>query len=270
MDSSTGPFANDPYRPPATPGKPEPAPGSLEYLRAWRYPFESSQWVVTVLFIIAALALSGFIPIIPALIVYGYQFEVIEGLHRSGGRSYPDFNIDRFAEYLVRGVWVFVVALLGALIIMPIFLVVMGGGVAAMIAVAAAAGSEDAGAVVLGAGLPVLILLMLIVAIPLNVLLFPLLLRAGLSQDFGTAFNFDWIKSFVSKTWKEMLWGTLFLAASGLLAMVAGLLLCCIGSYPAMALAVLAQSHMFYQFYEIFLARGGEPITLKEPAAQGW
>jgi hypothetical protein len=269
MDISQ-PSINDPYRPPAPPFKPDPPRASLEYLRTWKFAFDSAQWVVTVLFIVAALALSGFIPILPALIVYGYQFEVVEGLHRSGGRSYPDFNLDRFAEYLVRGVWVFLAALLGGLVMMPIVAVLIGGGVALLIAGAAAAGSEDAAAVVFGAGLPLLVLLIVLVAIPLNIILFPILLRAGLTQDFGAAFNFDWIKSFVSKTWKEMILGTLFLAATGMLATLAGTLLCCIGVYPAMALAVLAQSHLFYQFYELFLARGGEPIPLKDAGQRGW
>jgi hypothetical protein len=270
MDSPTQPAFEDPYRPPTAPVKPGASPGSLQYTRAWKYPFESPQWVVTVLFLTAALVLSGFIPILPFLIVYGYQFEVIEGLHRSGGRSYPEFNIDRFAEYLVRGVWVMLVAMLGALALTPVILIILGGGVGLMIAVAAAAGSEDAAAVVFGAGLPVLVLLIVLVGAALNVFLFPLLLRAGLTQDFGAAFSFDWIKSFISKTWKEMILGTLFLAATGTLAIIAGTLLCCIGTYPAMALTALAQSHMFYQFYDLFLARGGEPILLKDPAQKGW
>jgi hypothetical protein len=222
------------------------------------------------LYITAALVLAGFIPVLPALIVYGYQFEVMEGLHRSGGRSYPDFDLDRFVEYLVRGVWVFLVALVGGLALAPIYLLVVGCGVGAMAAAAAAAGSEDASAAVFGAGLPLLVLLMVAIALPMNLFLFPLLLRAGLTQDFSKAFNFDWIKSFIAKTWKEMLLGTLFLAATGMLAVGVGWLLCCVGAYPAMALAVLAQAYMFHQFYAIFLARGGEPIPLKDPAKKGW
>jgi hypothetical protein len=270
MDPPIQSPSDDPYRPPAAPTKFDPPPGSLEYLRMWRFAFDNSQWVVTVLLITAALALSGFIPILPALIVYGYQFEVIEDLHRSGGRSYPDFNIDRFADYLVRGVWVMVAALLGFVLMVPVLLAAIGCGVGLLMAAMSAAGSEDAAAAVAAVGFPLLVLFVVAVVIPLNVLLCPLLLRAGLSQDLGAAFNFDWIKSFASKTWREMLAGTLFLMASGLAATVVGMLLCCIGVYPAMALAALAQSHLFFQLYELFLARGGEPILLKEPARQGW
>jgi hypothetical protein len=267
MDSSTGPFVDEPYRPPATrPQKPEPLAGAMEYWRAWKYVFHSTQWVVTVLFITVAM----FVPILGPLVVYGYQFEVVEGLHRSGGRSYPDFNLDRFADYLVRGVWVFLAMLLGGLALAPIYLLVLGCGAGGMIAVAAAAGSEDAAKAVFGAGLPLLIGLMVILALPLNVLLVPLVIRAGLTQDFGATFNFDWIKSFLSKTWREMILGTLFLAATGMLAGWAGALVCCVGAYPAAALVILAQSHIFYQFYAIFLARGGEPVPLKDPAQQGW
>jgi hypothetical protein len=49
-----------------------------------------------------------------------------------------------------------------------------------------------------------------------------------------------------------------------------GMLLFCVGVYPATAWAMLAQGYMYFQFYELFLQRGGEPIPLKDPARQGW
>jgi hypothetical protein len=45
--------------------------------------------------------------------------------------------------------------------------------------------------------------------------------------------------------------------------MAAGLLLCCVGILPATALILVAQYHLFYQLYELYLQRGGEPIPLK-------
>jgi hypothetical protein len=54
------------------------------------------------------------------------------------------------------------------------------------------------------------------------------------------------------------------------LVLLLGLLLCCVGTYPATALVMLAQAHLYLQLYELFLQRGGEPIPLKSPQQRGW
>jgi hypothetical protein len=256
---------DDPYRAPLATTKPGSPPGKLEYVRAWTFAFDSPQWAMNLLFGVIAM----FIPAIGPMILNGYQFEVVERLHRSGGRSYPDFDFGRFADYLVRGLWVFLVTLVASIIVMPFMFVIVGGSTAVMIA-AASSGSEEVAAVVFAIGLPLMMLLIVLVSAPLGLLMVPVVIRAGLMQDFGGAFNFDWIKSFISKTWKEVLLGTLFLAATGMLAGVAGMAIFCVGVYPATVLAFLAQAYMNYQYYELFLQRGGEPVPLKDPQQQGW
>ncbi len=266
MDPRSEPPFADPYVSPQAPPKPSAPSRELQYLRAWQYVFDSSQWALNLLFGVIAMI----VPVIGPILVNGYQFEVLEGLHRSGGRTYPDFNLERFADYLVRGVWVFLVALLASLVLAPFFLALYFGGFLAMALAASAAGDEEAAGVVFAVGTPLLILAIVVLASPLAVLLNPVMIRAGLAQDFATALNFDWIKSFISKTWKEMLVGTLFVAITGALATMVGLLLCCVGTYPAAVLAMLAQAHLNYQYYELFLQRGGEPIPLKSDTTQGW
>jgi hypothetical protein len=265
---NTSPFAvppDDPYRAPLASGKPGPPPGQIEYVRAWTFVFDSPQWAMNLLFAVIAML----IPVIGPMLLNGYQFEIVESLHRSNGRKFPDFDFGRFADYLVRGLWVFLVTLVASLVIVPILMVLVGVGVG-ILSFAAASGGEEAAAVVFAIGVPLLMLMLVLLSAPLGLVLIPMMIRAGLMQDFGGAFNFDWIKSFIAKTWKEIVLGTLFLSATGMLVTLAGLALCFVGVYPAAALAYLAQAYMNYQYYELFLQRGGEPIPLKEPQQQGW
>jgi hypothetical protein len=234
-------------------------------MRAWTYVFESPQWAMNLLFAVVSM----FIPVIGPIIMNGYQFEIVEALHRRQSQTYPDFDFSRFADYLVRGVWVFLATLAISVIFMPVFLVLYFVGFGALFAAAAASGEEAAGAV-FAIGVPILVIVTLFFTAPLAVVMIPLTLRAGLTQDFGATFRYDWIKDFIAKMWKEMFLGTLFLAATGTLVSLAGMALFCVGMYPAMALAFLAQAYMNFQYYDIYLQRGGEPIPLKAPQQQGW
>ena len=67
--------------------------------------------------------------------------------------------------------------------------------------------------VVLGLGLVTLALILLSAGFWL--VLTPMILRAGLAQDFAEAFRWDFIRDFVVTMWKELLLCGLFLVVSG-------------------------------------------------------
>jgi hypothetical protein len=99
----------------------------------------------------------------------------------------------------------------------------------------------------------------------------PLHLRAGLSQDFGQALNFRWIKDFLAKVGFQTFLFTLFLMVTGAVLGIIGYAACFIGLFPVIfLLAGPVVGHAHYQLYRLYLARGGEPIPLKplqsEPA----
>jgi hypothetical protein len=73
------------------------------------------------------------------------------------------------------------------------------------------------------------------------------------------------VLDFSKKVWFETVLVSLFLAMSLLVMFVAGFLMACVGLYFTMALASLAQAHLMYQLYQLYLSRGGEPIPLKAP-----
>lgn len=259
----------NPYFPSAAP-KPPPAPVAMpaigpfrfEYLRAYNYIFENPNWITTVLMWSLCALAAGFIPILPYLLIIGHMFEMVESLYHSGGKRYPDFDFNRFSEYLGRGIWPLLVGLIAML---PLFVLIYGGMIAVVLAAggAAAAGGDELGpvlAVVVG-----LLGFFGVMALTLGVGLFlqPMMLRAGLQQEFGAAFDFGWALDFIKRTWVELILSMLFLQLTGMVLQIIGLLALCIGIYPAMSLMMMAQAYMLYQLYALYLSRGGTPVPLK-------
>jgi hypothetical protein len=97
----------------------------------------------------------------------------------------------------------------------------------------------------------------------LNLFMVPLIMRAGLSQDFAETFNFAWIKDFVRKMWLDTLLAILFLMVSSMIVVMLGYLACCIGVFFAQPIVLMAYAHILYQLYAIYLTRGGTPVVPK-------
>jgi hypothetical protein len=202
------------------------------------------------------------IPVIGQLVFMGYQYEVAENLCLTRGSRYPDFDVNRFADYLGRSIWPFLVSLVSAVVMIPLVIVIYVMLIAA-VAGAASAGGDELGGVL--AVLAFLVVMVLGMAAWIGVLLVltPMTLRAGLQQDFAAAFDFGWIMDFIKKTWVEMVLSTLFMAFSGVLVALIGYMALCIGAFASMAIILLAQAHFMYQLYTLYLSRGGTPIPFK-------
>lgn len=255
--ATPGPF-------PAVTPKP-PTAGSadrMEYMRSYQYIFENPNWMMNVLWGFLCIISTSIIPIIGQLVLLGYQYEVIEALFLARGARYPDFDINRFADYLGRSIWPFLVQLIASLVIAPVIVLF---SVVFMIAVSAgaAAGGDNFGPIIAIFGFAIAFVVIFALALAMAAVLMPMTLKAGLQQDLGAAFDFAWIKDFIAKTWLEMVLSFLFLAFTGFLFTMLGLLLFCIGMYAGIAVVMLAQAHIQYQLYSLYLARGGTPIPLK-------
>ena len=257
---STNPFAS----PQSAPFAPQPATPafkpieSIQYLRMYNYVFENPNWLTNVLL----LALCGLIPIIGPLVQLGYQYEIAISLLMTGGTRYPDFDFNKFADYLMRGLWPFLVQLVASLVLVPVIMLFTIVPFFLLAALGHAAG-EDFGPVIFLIGFPLLIVFTILVSVGLAAFLLPMQIRAGLSQDFGSAFNFGWVMDFVKKTWMEMLMGLLFLAFTAVVLIMLGYLACLVGVFVAMPIVVMAQAHLLYELYLLFLSRGGEPVPIK-------
>ncbi len=192
----------------------------------------------------------------------GYQFQIVEELTRNPAAIYPRFSFDLFVDYLKRGVWPFLVSLVVSMVVvLPVCLVLYAMFVLVFLAAGAIEG--EGGVVVLVLGFGLVGLAVILVSAGFWLVLMPMILRAGLAQDFAEAFRLDFLRSFVGKMWKELLLCGLFLVVSGWLLAGIGALVFCVGMYFAAAVITLAQAHLFYQLYQLFLSRGGKPVPLK-------
>lgn len=254
MIDASAPYDSAPAKPP------KPMVG-IEYMRSFLYVFENPNWIANVLFVGLCALSTGVIPVIGQLIMQGYQFSIIEALHREPGSQYPDFDMNKLLDYLLRGFWIFLVGLVVGLAMLPILVglgflfVVLGFAVRAAI-------GEDGAAIAVMVLAPILFCVFLVLNILLAMIFLPFTLRAGLTQDFGASFDFGFTKQFIRNTWKEMILCGLFSALAGLLLAMAGLAMLCVGAFFTMSIAALIHTHLLFQLYELHLARGGDVIEI--------
>src|SRR5262249_37041567 len=200
----------------------------------------------------------------------GSPFHLIEEMHRRGSDDdYPDFDVNRLMDYLTRGLWPFLVQLL---VLLPLAVFVFLGVFVVFFAVLSAVTQETA-AVLVALVLVVMVLFLVgIAAVLLPLLILPMVLRAGLTEDFSAAFSWDFIRDFTGKTWKEIVLADLFVFAAGRVLFPAGAAVMGVGGYAVAALLAFVQHHLWYQIYELYLQRGGTPIpfrTARPGAAAG-
>ena len=236
--------------------------GSIDYGQSVTYVWSTPNWIVNVLLTSACLVVGGFIPILPGLVLLGYQCEILESLALRPQAPYPDFKLDRIVDYLVRGLWPFVVALIGGLVAVPFVLVAVVVPAFVMIMLGSAAG-QDGAPVVFVVGIPIIVVLAILAALACHVFMVPFLLRAALTQEIGASLDFEFAKDFVSRMWKETVLAGLFLIVVALAAEIVGLLLVCIGVLFTMPFVTFAKTHLSMQLYRLYLARGGQKIPLK-------
>jgi hypothetical protein len=254
---------SNPYSsPPPTGGMPLPTQpvAGMDYMRMITYVFENPNWFMN-LFL---AALCSLIPIIGGLVVQGYHYEAAIQLISEGGRRYPDFDFGRFGDYLMRGLWPFLVGLafiIGVAIIAVALIFIPAAIVHAVV-------GEDLAAAVGG----LMVLMITLASFVLGLFLQPMLFRAALTLDFSQAFQFDWVKDFVSKVWLELILGFLFLAVAANILTFLGILACCVGVIFVGPILLLAHASLLFQVYSIYLSRGGTPVPIRvfgQPTTMG-
>jgi Protein of unknown function (DUF4013) len=228
----------------------------MNYLQSYGFLFRSPKWAQNLLLCTVA----PFVPVAGAMVVLGYHFDIVEALHWRGDRDYPDFDFDRLLHYLTRGAWPFLVQLIVVLPLVGLFLVLyFAFGFGVMTAILPGGDPSQLPLVLAlgGCALAFCILVDLVAAL----FLLPMVLRAGLMSDFGAGFSWPFIRDFLRRTWLPALLAELFLALTGTAVVVAGLLLCGVGIYPAAALLSFARAYLLYELYEEYLRRGGVEIA---------
>lgn len=234
----------------------------MNYMASITDFFRSPKWLPNML--LGAVCM--LIPIIGPLVLVGWMVGPLFGSRDPVNYDrFPDFDFSNFGKMLERGVWPFLVNLVAGIIMVPLIWLVIAVPVG-LFAVGASAmdpkqHSEAAGALAIGT---ILIFGVLIIAagVAMTLLLKPLMLRATITQDFGQAFNFRFIKDFIARTWMEQIVSVIFLVVAGFTLMIIGMAAVCLGMYLVIPLMTFAQWHLERQLYDLYLARGGEVVPL--------
>lgn len=249
----------------AEPGEPivekkpvmEPPLHEMQYLECYRFVFSSPNWGMNLLLGSVCML----IPVVGQIVFIGYEFELFEALHRGRREGYADFDFNRFGDYLKRGVWPWLAAFLAALVIqLPLFFFTYACAIGGFFAVMSQTTEGNITAVVLAC----IVFFVFCAATLLGFVITPIVLRAGLMQEFGKAFDFAWAKQFVKMMWVEQLLAAIFFGVTSTMLILLGEMMCFVGIYPAIVIVSIASIHILWQFYEIYLSRGGEPIPIKE------
>ena len=266
--SPFGQFPGAPPKPAAAPAMPLAGESAqMEYMRSFHFIFENPNWGTSVLWGFVAFLLGGMVPggtIISQLLFTGYQFDIVQSLIQSPGRPYPVFDLNRFGDYLARGLWPFLVNLVVSLVLFPIMVILAIPFV--LLGFAAANAGEDAAVVLVTLVILVGLVVAFVVGLLLMLIVTPMIIRAGVAQDFMEGFNISWARDFAAKTWKEMILTALFTMVAGMVLGFVGLAACVIGLYAAIPILMMMQAHLFLQLYRVYLSRGGTPIPLKPQA----
>src|SRR5258706_15132623 len=177
-----------------------PGRARILYFQSYKYIFERPDWVATVLWGLACNVSAQVVHLVGQMVFAGYECEVIATLHRSGGASYPAFDIGCFADYLARSIPPLLVSVLTSI---PFFLMVMavyGSGVVGVLVAADSDAGENLNTLmVTGIGLAT-IFMILFVTFLWMFLGVPFSLRACLSQEFASSFDIGWALDFFRKT----------------------------------------------------------------------
>lgn len=220
--------------------------------------FKSPKWGANLLL----GAVTVLIPVVGQLVLSGWHVTLFwaRGDDEDPVR-FPPFDFQYFGKYLERGLWPFLVSLVAGLVMVPVMMaVVIGPIMMSGIAVAGMSGDR------LGE-LPIAILVSMFAFYPVvmagfQLILIPLMLRATITQDFASAFDFGFVRNFIAIVWKELLVSLIFLFGVGICLMAVTVITCYTGGFLLGPVVIFSWHHLQKQLYQLYLARGGGPVPL--------
>jgi hypothetical protein len=234
-------------------------PWAIDYMGGFSLAMQSPNWLANT----CLCGLVALIPIVGQMVGLGYGFEIAESLHRSHGKTYPDFNFNRFGEYLARGVGPFLAQFLAGIVcsmpLIPVYIAVVVG------VMASAEGSPkqlNQSMPMMQCGIQSISMLMNVIVLTIA---FPFMVRGGLSSDIGQTFNFGegWktlTKAFVPCFLMSLIWNV-----SLILLMSLGCMALCVGIIPVLGYMYIVMGWNGYQLYRFALGEGLPPVPLKAP-----
>jgi hypothetical protein len=211
------------------------------------------------------------IPIIGPIAMGGWQTEILQRLVKKHPKPIPKLDFNDFMYYVGRGITAF----LSQILLQVPFQIVFGilyfvfiiGSVAAGAATGASRGGGGSAGMVAMLTMYGIFMACLFALIPVMILFSSVLItRAEMSEDFGTTFKFGEIFDQLKKTWLTIIGSSLLFSFIGQWIAMIGLVAACVGIFPAAVLLQLGATHLRYQIYKKFRARGGAAIPMKQAA----
>jgi hypothetical protein len=228
----------------------------MKYWRAYTYFFDSPKWTMNLLL----GTLCSVIPLIGQIVFHGYGYEAVETMHRRGkDDQYPEFDFNRFVKYLVRGCWPFIWQLIIGL---PVVFVMWFFYFIFMMVMLGTGGKEGPNPAVMLIGILFLVVVVLALSLVVAVVLAPLQLRAGLSQELGFNQALAFVQEFLKRVGKELVLAQLFLLGTAIVILPIATMMCVLPVYPAAVVVQMAQFHLLNQLYGLYLERGGTAIPI--------
>jgi hypothetical protein len=213
-------------------------------------------------------AVTILIPLVGPIVLSGWHVSAFWARgNREDPAGIPPYDFQNFGKYLERGLWPFLVGMVASLVLVPVMMCLI-------LPLGFLMGLMDGrqGHGLSGVFIVVLIgifCLQILLAVVYQVLVTPLMVRATITQDFKSAFNLRFVKSFVALTWKDLLASMLFMLGVGLCLMVLAVVTCYIGAIVAAPVVFFSWHHLQKQLYQLYLARGGDAVPLSPKLQDG-
>lgn len=257
--SGDNPFASPEgtsYEPPQQDASAEVIPrSSVDYIESVSGVFSNPNWFINTLVAGVAVLLAAIIPVVGALFAWGYIGEIIGARAYGRTNSYPDFDLNRLGDYVMRGLWMSLAAFAGSICIAPVMLLAWG-------LMAALMATQNEALIAVGFAI------YFVAIIGANVAIFfvtcPLVIRAGMLNDLMSAFDFKWIMDFIKKMWLELILGGIVLYFFAMFFMLVGCMALCVGYIPAAGAVAIMGALFLTQLYQVYVFRGGEALPYKE------
>jgi hypothetical protein len=224
----------------------------VQYIRPFTYFLNKSAGSTNLMYGSLALLTGLVIPIVGQLVVLGYAAEVAEDLeHDPELTDHRNFKTEKLVDYLVRGIWPFLMQVVLFVLFLIYFAVVVGLGIGVYVYT----GDPPIAGIVAGVVfLPGLLILTLTV--------WPMTLYAQLSRGFYPVAAFRFTISFLRRVGIPLALALVFSSFVSFWLALFGLMLCIVGVYPAIMIQVMAQEHYTIQLYRLYLDEGGERIPI--------
>lgn len=224
--------------------------------------FKSPKWGMNCLL----GAVSLLIPIVGPLVLSGWHVTVLWARRNDENlANAPPFDFDCFVKYLERGLWPFLVSMVSSLVLVPVMMVFMIGPI--LLSGAMEAGRRGHGE--FPVAMAVCMAIYVVAICGFNLLMVPLNLRATITQDFARAFDFGFVRKFLSLVWVDLLMSLLFMMLLGVCLVIIAVITCYIGMFFVMPVFLFSWHHLQKQLYQLYLARGGEPVPLSPKLQDG-